>query len=176
MEKLSISTGDKFAIAKVVEHATLPVRANPFDAGLDVSSCEDATVPARGRAIVDTGIAVQFPHDCYARIAPRSGLAAKNGLDVGAGVIDYGYTNRIKVILFNHTDTDYIVKSGDRIAQLIFEKIYTPTLISEVPYNDILSFAFSDSTRGMSGFGSTGVSASASVPGSPTAAEKLKSN
>lgn len=176
MEKLTISTGDKFAIAKVEEHATLPVRANPFDAGLDVSSCEDATVPARGRAIIDTGIAIQFPHDCYARIAPRSGLAAKNGLDVGAGVIDYGYTNRIKVILFNHTDTDYQVKSGDRIAQIIFEKIYTPSPIDVVPYNEILSFAFSDTTRGMSGFGSTGVATPTSEPNSPIAIEKLKSN
>ena len=131
-----------FAIAKVVEHATIPVRANPFDAGLDLSSCEEITVPARGKAIVDTGIAIQFPNDCYARIAPRSGLAAKNGLDVGAGVIDYGYTNRIKVILFNHTDVDYEVKSGDRIAQLIFEKIYIPTTITEVPYDNILNHNF----------------------------------
>lgn len=147
-----------FAIAKVVEHATIPVRANPFDAGLDLSSCEEISVPARGKAIVDTGIAIQFPNDCYARIAPRSGLAAKNGLDVGAGVIDYGYTNRIKVILFNHTDIDYEVKSGDRIAQLIFEKIYIPTSIPVVPYDDILHYAFSDTARGLSGFGSTGVS------------------
>jgi dUTP pyrophosphatase len=152
-----MTTNNGFAIAKVVENATIPVRANPFDAGLDLSSCEDITVPARGKAIVDTGIAVQFPNDCYARIAPRSGLAAKNGLDVGAGVIDYGYTNRIKVILFNHTDVDYEVKSGDRIAQLIFEKIYIPTNIQEVPYDDILNHIF-DSTRGLSGFGSTGVS------------------
>jgi dUTP pyrophosphatase len=166
MEMLSLS-GDKFAIAKVVEHASLPVRANPFDAGLDLSSCEDAVVPARGRAIVDTGIAIQFPNDCYARIAPRSGLAAKNGLDVGAGVIDYGYTNCIKVILFNHSDTDYQVKSGDRIAQVIFEKIYTPCRMDVVPYDDILNFAFSDTTRGMNGFGSTGVSATP---------EKIKSN
>ena len=153
-----MSENQEFAIAKVVEHATLPVRANPFDAGLDISSCEDATVPARGKAIIDTGIAIRFPNDCYARIAPRSGLAAKNGLDVGAGVIDYGYTNRIKVILFNHTDTDYNVKSGDRIAQLIFEKIYTPTSINVVQYDDILHYAFSDTSRGLSGFGSTGVS------------------
>ena len=152
-----MATPPNFAIAKVVEYATIPVRANPFDAGLDLSSCEEITVPARGKAIVDTGIAIQFPNDCYARIAPRSGLAAKNGLDVGAGVIDYGYTNRIKVILFNHTDVDYEVKSGDRIAQLIFEKIYIPTTIKEVPYDDILNHIF-DSGRGLSGFGSTGVS------------------
>jgi dUTP pyrophosphatase len=153
-----MATSQKFAIAKVVDHATLPVRANPFDAGLDISSCGNAIVPARGKAIIDTGIAIQFPNDCYARIAPRSGLAAKNGLDVGAGVIDYGYTNRIKVILFNHTDVDYEVKSGDRIAQLIFEKIYTPLNLEVVQYDDILNYAFSDSARGLSGFGSTGVS------------------
>lgn len=83
---------------------------------------------------------------------------AKNGLDVGAGVIDYGYTNRIKVILFNHTDTDYNIKSGDRIAQLIFEKIYTPTSINVVQYDDIMHYEFTNTERGLSGFGSTGVS------------------
>lgn len=147
-----------FAFAKLVEHAILPKRANPYDAGLDLSACENAVVPARGKEIIDTGIAVQIPNDCYARVAPRSGLAAKNGIDVGAGVIDYGYTNRIKVILFNHTDNDFVVKQGDRIAQLIFEKIYIPQDIPEIPYEILQDYAKKDTTRGMNGFGSTGIS------------------
>jgi dUTP pyrophosphatase len=149
---------DKFAIARVDERACLPFRANPFDAGLDICSCENIIVPARGKAIVDTGLAIQFPHDCYARIAPRSGLAAKNNIDVGAGVIDYGYKNCIKVILFNHGDKDFEVSIGDRIAQIIFERIYTPSIIEEVQYEEILNYKFRDSTRGLAGFGSTGVS------------------
>jgi deoxyuridine 5'-triphosphate nucleotidohydrolase len=146
-----------FAFAKVIANAILPKRANPYDAGMDLSSCENAVVPARGKAIVETGIAVQIPNDCYARIAPRSGLAAKNGIDVGAGVIDYGYTNSIKVILFNHTDNDFIVKQGDRIAQIIFEKIYIPQNIQEIDYNVLKNYALDNSARGLSGFGSTGV-------------------
>ena len=147
-----------FAFAKLVEHAILPKRANPYDAGLDLSACENAVVPARGKEIIDTGIAVQIPNDCYARVAPRSGLAAKNGIDVGAGVIDYGYTNRIKVILFNHTDNDFVVKQGDRIAQLIFEKIYIHQDIPVIPYEILQDYAKKDTTRGMNGFGSTGIS------------------
>jgi dUTP pyrophosphatase len=147
-----------FAFAKIVGHAILPKRANPYDAGMDLSACENAVVPARGKEIIDTGIAVQIPNDCYARIAPRSGLAAKNGIDVGAGVIDYGYTNRIKVILFNHTDTNFIVKEGDRIAQIIFEKIYIPQEVKEISYDNLQNYAKTDTTRGLNGFGSTGVS------------------
>lgn len=147
-----------FAFAKIATNAILPKRANPYDAGMDLSACENAVVPARGKEIIDTGIAVQIPNDCYARIAPRSGLAAKNGIDVGAGVIDYGYTNRIKVILFNHTDKDFIVKEGDRIAQIIFEKIYIPQDIPEISYENLQDYAKNTTNRGLNGFGSTGVS------------------
>lgn len=82
------------------------------------------------------------------RVAPRSGLASKNFIDTGAGVIDADYRGQVKVLLFNHAETDYEVKEGDRIAQLVLERIYTPE-VAEV--EDL-----EESARGAGGFGSTG--------------------
>ena len=69
-----------------------------------------------------TGLAISFPAGLYARIAPRSGLALKRFIDVGAGVVDGDYCGEVGVVLFNHGDQDFQVKMGDRIAQLILEK------------------------------------------------------
>jgi len=129
--------------------AKVPTRATEFSAGLDLSSIEDTVVPANKWIAIPTGISIQIPKDCYARIAPRSGLAFKHGIQVGAGVVDSDYLGEIKVILFNHGSSDFEVKKGDRIAQLIFEKIYTDYFI-EVEELD-------DTVRGEGGFGSTGV-------------------
>jgi dUTP pyrophosphatase len=82
------------------------------------------------------------------RIAPRSGLASKNFIDTGAGVIDADYRGPVKVLLFNHADTDFAVKEGDRVAQLVIERIYTPEVV-EVQELEA-------SVRGAGGFGSTG--------------------
>ncbi len=81
-------------------------------------------------------------------MAPRSGLAVKHHLDVGAGVIDEDYTGNVGVVLFNHSATDFEVKRGDRVAQLICEKIEAPELeeCSELETTE----------RGHGGFGSTG--------------------
>lgn len=82
-------------------------------------------------------------------IAPRSGLAWKHSIDVGAGVIDADYRGPVGVVLFNHSEVDFEVKAGDRIAQLIVQKIVTP---------DVEKVDDLDSTvRGSGGFGSTGV-------------------
>ena len=99
--------------------------------------------------MVKTGISVAIPEGCYGRIAPRSGLAVKRFIDVGAGVIDADYRGGIGVVLFNHSGEDFVVKPGDRIAQLLLEKIETPTVkeAEELP----------DTKRGTDGFGSTGV-------------------
>lgn len=139
-----------FVCAKVQEHAILPTRATEGAAGYDLSACEDAVIPARGWKMIDTGIAIQIPSDCYARVAPRSGLTLKKGLSTGAGVVDSDYRDSIRVILFNHSDTDVDVQKGDRIAQLIFERIYTPVL-KEVTYQTL-----TNTSRGLGGFGSTG--------------------
>jgi dUTP pyrophosphatase len=98
--------------------------------------------------MVSTGIAIGIPNGTYGRVAPRSGLAAKHGIDVGAGVIDPDYTGEVKVILFNNSDNDFEIKKGDRIAQLILEKVLTPE-IKELG-------ELAKTLRGEGGFGSTG--------------------
>jgi dUTP pyrophosphatase len=138
-----------FKVKLLSPDAKVPTRATEFSAGLDLSSIEDTVVPANKWIAIPTGISIQIPKDCYARIAPRSGLAFKYGIQVGAGVADSDYTGEIKVILFNHGSSDFEVKKGDRIAQLIFEKIYTDYFV-EVEELD-------DTVRGDGGFGSTGV-------------------
>jgi dUTP pyrophosphatase len=81
-------------------------------------------------------------------VAPRSGLAVKHCIQVGAGVIDPDYTGEIKVVLFNHGPSDFEIKKGDRIAQLVLEKCMTP-LIKEISVVE-------ETERGSGGFGSTG--------------------
>lgn len=140
-----------FRFAKVVSSAVMPTRADEGAAGYDLSACEEKIIPAGSWDKVDTGIAVEIPrYDCYARVAPRSGLAYKKGISVGAGVIDSSYRGTIQVILFNHGKEDFVVNPNDRIAQMIFERIYTPVL-AEVSYEELTY-----TERGIGGFGSTG--------------------
>ncbi|KAF7283978.1 hypothetical protein GWI33_022796 [Rhynchophorus ferrugineus] len=133
---------------KIHPDAFPPTKGSIKAAGYDLKSAEDVTVLARGKALIDTGIKIELPEGCYGRIAPRSGLAVKNFIDVGAGVVDEDYRGVIKVVLFNHSDLDFEVKKGDRIAQLICERIFYPDLV-EVE-------ELSDTNRGEGGFGSTG--------------------
>jgi dUTP pyrophosphatase len=143
MEKLYIKILD--------ENAREPKRANSMDAGYDISSCIDTTIPSKSRAIIPSGISICIPEGTYGRIAPRSGLAANSGIDVLAGVVDRSYTGEVKVILYNTSDSNFRVNIGDRIAQLILEKISTPEIeiVKELPSLD-------NNTRGDCGFGSTG--------------------
>lgn len=129
--------------------AKVPRRGSAGAAGYDLSAVESAVIEAGEKAIIDTGISTQFPADCYARVAPRSGLAAKNGIDVLAGVVDSDYSGNIKVILVNHGQKAFEVNVGDRIAQLIFERIYVPEL-------QVVE-SLEETERGAGGFGSTGV-------------------
>ena len=85
-------------------------------------------MPAHGKCLVKTGLAISLPPDYYDRIAPRSGLALKKFIDVGARVIDSNYRGEIGVVLFNFRNENFVVNMGDRIAQLIFEKIETPEI------------------------------------------------
>ncbi|VFQ58899.1 unnamed protein product [Cuscuta campestris] len=148
-QKGTVSEAPYFRVKKLSEKAVLPSRGSPLSAGYDLSSAADAKVPARGKALVPTDLSIAVSPGTYARIAPRSGLAWKHSIDVGAGVIDADYRGPVGVILFNHSEVDFEVKVGDRIAQLIIEKIAVP----EVEEVDDL-----DSTvRGSGGFGSTGV-------------------
>jgi dUTP pyrophosphatase len=130
------------------ENATLPTRGSAMAAGADLHSAEMTVVPARGMKIVKTDIAIICPEGTYGRVAPRSGLAAKHGIDVGAGVIDSDYRGNVGVILFNHSDNDFVINVGDRIAQLILEQIIIPTIVR--------CDSLSETARGTGGFGSTG--------------------
>ncbi|KAK4188543.1 dUTPase-like protein [Podospora australis] len=142
-------------VKKLSETARLPTRGSAFAAGYDLYAARDAVIPARGKALVDTDISIAVPAGTYGRIAPRSGLAAKHFIDTGAGVIDADYRGPVKVLLFNHNDADFEVKEGDRVAQLIVERIYTPEIV-EVQ-------ELEESVRGAGGFGSTGGFGAAAV-------------
>lgn len=137
-------------VKKLSATAVLPTKGSAGAAGYDLASSHDVTVPARGKALVKTDLAVAIPLGTYARVAPRSGLALKHSIDVGGGVVDHDYRGNVGVILFNHSDTGFEVKVGDRIAQLILERIMTPEVV-EVSELD-------GTSRGAGGFGSTGVS------------------
>eukprot|EP00210_Caulerpa_lentillifera_P000824 g797.t1 len=131
------------------DQATIPVRKTGSAAGYDISSAYDYVVPSRGRILIETDLAVAIPPGCYGRLAPRSGLALEHGIAVGAGVIDGDYRGSLGVLLLNHSDTDFEVKKGDRIAQLVLQKVMTPKVevVEEL----------SETERGNKGFGSTGV-------------------
>jgi len=127
--------------------AVLPKRGSELAAGLDLFSIEDAELPPKQRAMVRTGLAVAIPPGFYGRVAPRSGLAAKNGLDVLAGVIDSDYRGEICCILYNTGDSVISLKAGSKICQLILEKIITPEAAWVVDLDE--------TARGAGGFGST---------------------
>lgn len=145
---------DVMRVQKLNEHATLPTYGSSGAAGMDLYANFSAEGIGMGsiapgeRRLIKTGIAIAIPRGHYARVAPRSGLAFKNGIAVMAGVIDEDYRGEVGVILINHGTEDFVVKHGDRIAQLIIEK-YTPCLPIEVSSLD-------DTERGAGGFGSTG--------------------
>lgn len=143
-----------FLVKKLKPTATIPSRGSEFAAGYDLYACEDYCIAGGDRILVSTGISIALPFGTYGRIASRSGLAVKQGIEVGAGVIDYDYRGEVKVLLHNHKPTiegcSFHVKKGNRIAQLIIEKCFTPG-ITEV--DDL-----NETVRGSGGFGSTGFS------------------
>ncbi len=132
--------------------ATLPRAQHPEDAGYDLVACEDAVLDAGGgRAMVPTGIALAIPPGHAGFVQPRSGLAARHGVTClnTPGLIDAGYRDEIRVILVN-TDPDepYKVHAGDRIAQLVVQRV------EDVEWREVDELP--DSRRGAGGFGSTG--------------------
>ncbi|NXM27004.1 DUT protein, partial [Oxyruncus cristatus] len=138
----------RLRFTKLSENAFAPSRGSARAAGYDLYSAYDCVIPPMEKAVVKTDIQIALPSGCYGRVAPRSGLAAKHFIDVGAGVIDEDYRGNVGVVLFNFGKETFEVKKGDRIAQLICERIYYPEL-EEVD-------ALDDTDRGEGGFGSTG--------------------
>lgn len=128
--------------------AIMPTRAHDTDAGLDLYATEDILVPCFGNSvIIDTGVHVQLPPNTAGMIKSKSGLNVKHGI-TSEGVVDVGYTGSIRVKLYNHSDTAYRVKRGDKISQLVI----VPVVIPPIVVVDELD----KSERGSNGFGSTG--------------------
>ena len=127
--------------------AQLPYRAHPTDAGADLMSNEDLEIYPNEQKLVDTGIAIKIPHGFAGFVYNRSSQG-KKGITIphSVGVIDSGYRDTIKVLLKNIGDDPYKIATGDRIAQLVIQKVEL------VSFKDI----WNDSTRGTGGFGSTG--------------------
>jgi dUTP pyrophosphatase len=132
----------------LTQNSKAPTRNTPSDAGLDLYASEPLIIRGREWQAVSVGISISIPDSYYARIAPRSGLAYKYGIDIFAGVVDSGYRGEIKVILYNASSEDYKINIGDKIAQLIIEKCYIwePKIVSELD----------ETQRGNGGFGSSG--------------------
>lgn len=133
---------------KLSENATTPTRGSALSAGYDLYSADNSIIKPRNKAVVMTDIRIAVPEGCYARIAPRSGLAVKHFIDVGAGVIDPDFRGNLGVVLFNFGKESFHVKKGERIAQLILERIFSSDLM-EVS-------SLEETERGNRGFGSTG--------------------
>lgn len=136
---------------KLDPDATAPARAHHGDAGIDLFSCEMVDIPAGEHRLVGTGIAVAIIHGQVGLICPRSGLAARHGVTVlnAPGVIDSGYRGEVKVLLANHSDVDYLVGFGDKIAQLVLVACFMSGV-----HEGELPPPFDG--RGTAGFGSTG--------------------
>lgn len=138
-----------------LQHAkdlSLPAYATSQSAGMDLLSAifEPTVVKAGEIAIIPTGIAIALPEGFEAQIRPRSGLAAKFGITVlnTPGTIDADYRGEIKVILINHSSSDFVVERGMRIAQMVVAR-YEHIILEEVQ-------SLEDTSRGAKGFGSTG--------------------
>ncbi len=154
---------------RIHPNAKAPERQNSSDAGYDLFSCERHIIPPMGRKVIPIGIAIEIPFGYYGRIAPRSGTAIKNGVDVLAGVIDAGFRAELGVVLVNLNlpeqlfdksvntaayvtmfgpKSQFIINPGDRVAQLIIERCYSADWKERPELNE--------SERGEGGFGSTG--------------------
>ena len=110
-------------VKQLSDKAIIPTRGSPGSAGYNLSSTELVIVPAHGKALVSTQLAITLPEGTYGQITSRSGLVVRNMLDVRAGVIDRDYQGEVKVLLFNHSDTNFKIRPESWIAQLVIEKI-----------------------------------------------------
>ncbi len=135
-------------VKQVRDGARLPKRATDGSAGADICCIERFRIEAGERVGVSTGLSFEIPHGYYGRVAPRSGLAVRHGIDVLAGVIDSDYRGELIVLLINLGSEAVEFAAGDRIAQLIIEH----AVPGEFQWSDELS----DTSRRGGGFGSTG--------------------
>ena len=137
-------------LARLDEHLAPPDYAHHGDAGADLRAAHDAVLPAGGRACVGTGVAIGLPSGYAAFVHPRRGLAARHGVTVlnAPGTVDAGYRGEIRVTMFNTGTSDFVIHRGDRIAQLVVQRVETVQFV-QVP-------DLTQTDRGAAGFGSTG--------------------
>jgi dUTP pyrophosphatase len=140
----------RLAVRRLDSGVPLPSYARPDDAGLDLCAASPVTLPPGGRALVPTGIAVAVPRGYAGLVLPRSGLALRQGVTVlnGPGLIDSGYRGEVKVLLINHDAQPATFERGERIAQLVLQRVEQAEVVEvdELPPTE----------RGSGGFGSTG--------------------
>jgi dUTP pyrophosphatase len=138
-------------IQKLSPNAQLPSKGTSGSIGYDLHATDGTTIPPGQRTLVGTGVAIKTPPGTYGRIAPRSSLAVKHSVDMAAGVVDPDYRGEVKVALANQGNLPFMVKTGDRIAQLILERAEAP------PPQEVTTLP--STIRGEQGFGHTGVNA-----------------
>ena len=148
------------AVVRLDRGLPLPSRAHNGDAGVDLYSAQDVELAPGERALVSTGVAVAIPFGMVGLVHPRSGLAARVGLSIvnSPGTIDAGYRGEIKVSLINlDPRTPIVVRRGDRIAQLLVQRVELPELVEVTSFDEA---GLSDTSRGEGGHGSSGGHAS----------------
>ncbi|MCD5381378.1 MAG: dUTP diphosphatase [Candidatus Pacebacteria bacterium] len=136
-------------IKKLTETAVVPVFAHTTDAGMDLFADEAVELKPGERVLVSTGIAMAIPEGYVGLVWDKSGLAVKRGIKTMAGVIDAGYRGEIKVALLNTTDKAQSFEIGEKVSQILIQKVEQPEMV--------LVDELSDTERGEGGFGSTGV-------------------
>ena len=136
---------------KLTDEAVVPSKGSVYAAGFDVYAAEEILLKQREFALVSTGLSMEMESNMEAQVRPRSGLAVKHGVTVlnSPGTIDSDYRGEIKVALINHSNKDFRIEKGMRIAQLVFSVVQNVSL-QEVD-------KLSASERGAGGFGSTGI-------------------
>jgi dUTP pyrophosphatase len=147
---IDYAQGVNLEVLIIAQDGFEPTYAKPGDAGADLRATQALVIPAGARALVATGVKLAMPNGVVGLVHPRSGLAVKHGITVlnAPGTIDAGYRGEIMVPLLNTSTEDFAIAKGDRIAQLIFQRVEMARFISvsELP----------DSARGDTGFGSSG--------------------
>lgn len=133
---------------KLDEGAYMPVRAHDTDAGLDLRTPKEVTVPAHGSMIIDTGVHVALPHGYYGKLESKSGLNVNYNVVSLGGTIDEPYRGSIVAKLYNLSDLDYTFNAGDKVVQMVIQPYIAPEL-EEVDELD-------ETDRGEKGFGSSG--------------------
>jgi dUTP pyrophosphatase len=147
---IDYALGMPLDVLMIAEHGFEPTYAKPGDAGADLRSTETLTLEPGSRALIKTGVRIAMPEGFVGLVHPRSGLAAKHGITVlnTPGTVDAGYRGELMVTLINTSKDSFVIERGDRIAQLLFQKVERATFhaVSELP----------ESSRGETGFGSSG--------------------